>query len=80
MSIDDKINWSKTTWEGSRREQLKSSLKLTPKQRFEALEEMAETGRWLAGMGKRHAEKTLAVGESKTDYYQRALGDNKHEP
>ena len=42
MSIDDKINWSKTTWEGSRREQLKSSLKLTPKQRFEALEAFAK--------------------------------------
>lgn len=41
--------WDNATWKGNRRAQLRASLKLTPKQRFEALEEMAETSSWLAG-------------------------------
>ena len=60
MSIDDEIDWSKTTWEGSRREQLRASLKLTPKQRFEALEEMAELSDWLAAMRKKRAQRSPA--------------------
>lgn len=74
MAVDDEIDWNSTTWEGNRRAQLRASLKLTPKQRFEALEEMAETSRWLAGAGKRHAEKTPAVLEPVADYSKRRDG------
>lgn len=36
------IDWSLTTWEGSRREQLRRWRKLTLRQKLEALEEMDE--------------------------------------
>ncbi|RKZ94856.1 MAG: hypothetical protein DRQ43_06215 [Gammaproteobacteria bacterium] len=47
--MSDEIVWDNATWDGSRIYQLKCSLKLTPKQRFEALEEFSETCNWLAG-------------------------------
>ena len=39
---DNNIDWSKTTWEGSRREQLRQARKLTLRERMLAVEEMAE--------------------------------------
>lgn len=39
---DDRIDWEKTTWEGSRREQLRRWRKLTLRERIEALGGMAE--------------------------------------
>lgn len=48
MTINpDEIDWSLTTWEGTRREQLRRSLHLTLRERLQALEEMAETARRL---------------------------------
>ena len=46
MKNKDDKSWDNATWEGSRKAQLRASLKLTPKQRFEALEELAETAYW----------------------------------
>jgi len=39
---DSKIDWHLTTWEGSRREQLRRWCKLSLHQRLSALEEMAD--------------------------------------
>jgi hypothetical protein len=46
MSVVDEHcdgDWSVATWEGSRRALLRQSLKLTVRQRLEALDEFAET-------------------------------------
>ena len=40
--IPDDIDWSLTTWEGSRREQLRHALSLTLRERLQAVEDMAE--------------------------------------
>lgn len=39
---DDDIDWSLTSWEGSRRAQLRRWLALTVRERLQAIEEMAE--------------------------------------
>lgn len=43
-STDD-IDWSLTTWEGSRREQLRQALRRTLRERLEAVEGMADVAR-----------------------------------
>ena len=48
MSTKIKPDWKYGTWDGCRILMLKQSLKLTPKERFEALEEMAKTSDWLS--------------------------------
>ncbi|MCP3848774.1 MAG: hypothetical protein GY694_00845 [Gammaproteobacteria bacterium] len=45
---DKPISWENATWDGSRIAQLKRSLKLTPKQRFEALDDFIEISKWFA--------------------------------
>ncbi len=42
------IQWKNATWDGSRIAQLKKSLKLTPKQRFEALDDFIEVNNWFS--------------------------------
>ena len=42
---DDLIDWSLTTWEGSRRAQLREWAKLSLTKKWEAVEEMADWGR-----------------------------------
>ena len=39
------IDWSVTTWDGSRRAQLRNALKLTLRQRLEAAEGLADVAR-----------------------------------
>ena len=48
MSTKIKPDWKYGTWDGCRILMLKQSLKLTPKERFEALEEMTKTSDWLS--------------------------------
>lgn len=43
----EEIDWSLTTFDGVRREQLRRNLRLTLQQRLEAVEEMAEFAREL---------------------------------
>ena len=50
--------WEAATWEGSRREQLRRSLRLTVRERLEALEALAEAGARLAEVGKRAREES----------------------
>jgi hypothetical protein len=40
--VPDDIDWSLTTWEGARREQLRRAAALTLRERMHALEDMAE--------------------------------------
>ncbi len=40
--VPEDIDWSLTTWEGSRREQLRRWAALTLRERLQALEDMAE--------------------------------------
>ena len=40
--IPDDIDWSLTTWEGSRQEQLRHALSFTLRERLQAVEDMAE--------------------------------------
>jgi hypothetical protein len=40
--IPDDIDWSLTTWEGVRREQLRRAAALTLRERLQSLEDMAE--------------------------------------
>lgn len=45
-------DWENATWEGSRRAQLRASLKLTHKERFEAMQDLQDTSQWLASAKK----------------------------
>ena len=43
-------DWETATWEGTRRAQLRAALALTVRERFQALEELAELAQRLATM------------------------------
>ncbi|MEP6955379.1 MAG: hypothetical protein ABI883_01025 [Chthoniobacterales bacterium] len=45
MSENDEIDWSLTTWEGSRRAQLRDAMKLTLTEKWQAVEEMGDWAR-----------------------------------
>ena len=46
MSVpEDDIDWSLTTWEGSRRAQLRDWMKLSLTEKWQAVEEMADLAR-----------------------------------
>ncbi len=46
---DNDIDWSLTSWEGSRRAQLRRWLALTVRERLQAIEEMVELSARIAG-------------------------------
>ncbi len=50
--MDNKIeqNWGNASWEGSRRAMIRKSLKLTVRERLQALEDLAETSKKLASL------------------------------
>jgi len=60
----DDIDWSLTTWEGSRRAQLRHALTLTLRERMEAVEGMADTARRLREM---RAQGELKSGSKATE-------------
>ena len=49
-----KINWSLCSWEGSRRAQHQAFLKLSLREKLEAVEEMADLARHFQEERKRH--------------------------
>ena len=53
--LDDRIDWSLTTWEGSRRATLRDWMKLSLTEKWSATEEMADFARatieWRRGRG-----------------------------
>jgi hypothetical protein len=57
MSSEIEQDWSNATWEGSRRAMIKRSLKLTVRERLQALEELCNTSRKLAVMNKKNKSK-----------------------
>lgn len=58
----DGFDWSVTTWEGSRRAQLRHALALTLRERMEALEGLADVARRFQEMRER-GEFTYPSGE-----------------
>jgi hypothetical protein len=61
----DEVDWSLTTWEGSRRAQLRHALELTLRERMEALEDLADVARRLAQMRERRAfESAVQAAEA----------------
>lgn len=61
---DTDIDWSKTTWEGSRREQLRRWRKLCLRDRLLAVEEMEDLSRRLGDM---RAERRLRIPQETTE-------------
>jgi hypothetical protein len=56
------IDWSLTTWEGSRRAQLRRALELTLRERLEAAEGLADVARRFAELRARGALSSPAAG------------------
>lgn len=50
-------SWNNATWEGSRRAMIRQSLKLTVRERLQALEDISETSQKLARLKKQHKIK-----------------------
>lgn len=57
--VNRDIDWSLTTWEGSRRAQLRRWLSLTLRERLEAVEEMDELARHFEEMRRQGKFKRL---------------------
>jgi hypothetical protein len=57
----DDIDWSLTTWEGSRRAQLRHALTLTLRERMEAVEGLADVARRMQEMCTRGEFKRSTV-------------------
>lgn len=56
------IDWSLTTWEGSRRAQLRHALTLTIRERLEALEGLADVARRFREIRAEGGFKTVSPG------------------
>lgn len=54
---DDRIDWSVTTWEGSRREQIRRWRQLTVRERLEALDEMTELAERLRSLARKTGDE-----------------------
>jgi hypothetical protein len=61
--VSDQSGWEAGTWEGARRSGLRRALRLSVRERLQALEALAETSEWLVRIrvGERHDDS--AVGE-----------------
>lgn len=64
------IDWSLTTWEGSRREQLRRWSELPLERIIAAIEEMDDISRHLAEAGKQ-TQQPSSVAEPETGYSNR---------
>lgn len=63
MGEDERdIDWSLTTWEGSRRAQLRRALTLTLRERLEAMEGMADIARRFREIHARGGFRTVSAG------------------
>ena len=67
MNDDDKIDWSLTTWDGSRREQLHRWSQLTLEEILQAQEEMADLADELAV--RRSQSQTPTASRNKSAAY-----------
>ncbi len=57
MNDNIEKNWDNATWIGSRRAMIRQSLKLTIRERLQALEELTETSKKLASLKVRSNKK-----------------------
>lgn len=57
------IDWTLTTWEGSRREQLRRWRKLSLRDRLRAIEEMAEIAERFEAMRSKRANEKTAISD-----------------
>ena len=55
MTSKTEQNWENATWVGSRRAMIRQSLKLTVRERLEALEELCKTNQKLASIKTRNS-------------------------
>ena len=63
MSYDQRpIDWGKTTFDGSRREQLRQARRMTVRQRLEALDELTEISERLRTMPRQVVAPGAATG------------------
>ena len=58
------IDWSLTTWEGSRREQLRHALSFTLRERLQAVEDMAEVAQRFKEMRETGQSSTARPAQS----------------
>lgn len=89
---DSEIDWSLTTWEGSRREQLRRWCKLSVRERLLAVEEVADLARHFAEMraqgrfrhpGNNHDDDAPASSGRESDVQQPetdGVGETHGEP
>ena len=64
---DDDIDWSLTTWEGARREQLRRWLRLSVRERLEAVDRMGRTAEVLARLRKAPPARPSTGASSQSD-------------
>jgi hypothetical protein len=64
---DDDIDWALTTWEGARREQLRRWLRLSVRERLEAVDRMGRTAEELARLHKAPAAEPLGSAQKRSD-------------
>ncbi|MEA5444754.1 hypothetical protein VCB98_02865 [Gammaproteobacteria bacterium AB-CW1] len=57
--LEDEIDWSKTTWEGARREQLRRWRKLSLYEKMRAVEEMGELAERLAQNRNKRGQRSI---------------------
>lgn len=72
--MSSEADWSGATWEGSRRAQIRRNLRLTVRERLEALEALAETSRRLVRKSGR------PVGSDSSAAVWRAVGQERERP
>jgi hypothetical protein len=71
------IDWSLTTWEGSRRAQLHRALAMTLRERLQAVEGLADTVRRFEEMRTR-GEFTSALGQATTAQVTTGVHEPSH--
>ncbi|HEX4944430.1 MAG TPA: hypothetical protein VFV55_08750 [Usitatibacteraceae bacterium] len=59
----DEIDWSLTTWEGSRRAQIRLWMSFTVRERLEMIEGMAELAKHLRECGEREIGRGAVASE-----------------
>ena len=65
MSTDDDIDWSLTTWVGARREQVRRWLRLSVRERLEAVDRMGRTAEMLQRIGSRTRSDSQSIPSAK---------------
>jgi hypothetical protein len=65
--VNSTADWSAATWEGSRRAQIRRTLRLTVRERLEALEALTETSERLARIASDLSTEAVASQRASPD-------------